>query len=80
MTLEECSISEKVIIKQIIADDQMTRRFMDIGMIEGTKVEKKYESYWNDPAAYYVRGAVIAIRKKDAQKIKVERINHEILL
>ena len=53
---------------------------MDIGMIEGTKVEKKYESYWNDPAAYYVRGAVIAIRKKDAQKIKVERINHEILL
>ena len=49
----------------------MKRRFMDIGILPGTRVQCIGESPLGDPSAYYVRGKVIAIRKVDAVGIKL---------
>jgi len=53
-------------------EGSMRRRFMDIGLIENTRVECLGRSPGGDPAAYLIRGAVIAIRSEDGRSIVVE--------
>ena len=48
------------------------RRFLDLGMIKGTKVVPLYRSPAGNPTAYLVRSAVIAIRGEDAAEISVK--------
>lgn len=50
----------------------LRRRFMDIGLVEGTPVGCIRKSPFGDPKAYLVRGAVFAIRKEDASEVFVE--------
>ena len=47
------------------------RRLMDLGLLPGTTIEVEMESAGGDPIAYRVRGAVIALRKSQAQLISV---------
>lgn len=48
------------------------RRMWDMGLVEGTTVESLFRSPLGDPTAYLVRGAVIALRKKDAARVLIE--------
>ena len=41
----------------------------DMGLIEGTSVECVGKSPLGDPAAYLVRGAVIALRSQESDRI-----------
>ena len=50
------------------------RRLQDLGLIEGTEVECVGIAPPGDPAAYLIRGAVIALRGKDTERIMVEVI------
>lgn len=52
--------------------DGMRRRLLDIGLVEGTVVECVGRSPSGDPAAYLIRGAVIAIRDRDTADILIE--------
>jgi hypothetical protein len=45
---------------------------LDLGLIQGTNVEALQRSPSGDPVAYYIRGAVIALRDEDANKILVQ--------
>ena len=47
------------------------RRLMDMGLIEGTAVTCLHRSPFGDPTAYLIRGTVIALRRKDADEIKI---------
>lgn len=53
----------------------MRRRLMDIGLIPETAVECLGRSPAGDPAAYLIRGAVIAIRDEDSAHIDIDRIH-----
>lgn len=72
VTLNKVSIGEIVKIKEINTLGTMRRRLQDIGMIEGTPVECLHRSPSGDPTAYLIRGAVIAIRAEDSEKIIIE--------
>ena len=50
----------------IEAEPAMRRRLLDIGLIPGTRVTCTAVSPAGDPAAYLIRGAVIALRGRDA--------------
>lgn len=50
----------------------MRRRLQDIGIIEGTEVQCLQKSFSGDPVAYLIRGAVIALRQEDSERILVE--------
>lgn len=52
----------------------MLRRFQDLGLIEGTTVECLMKSPLGDPGAYLIRGAVIALRRSDADAITIDRV------
>ena len=74
MYLCDMKIGEKGIIKNIEAKEDIKRRLLDIGLIKGTRVECILKSPFKDPTAYLIRGAIIAIRKEDCNKIEVELI------
>ena len=49
----------------------MRRRLFDLGLIPGTQVTCTARSPAGDPAAYLIRGAVVALRGRDAGEIRV---------
>lgn len=53
------------------AEGEIKRRMLDIGLVTDTWVEALRVSPVGDPKAFRIRGAVIALRKEDASKIRV---------
>ena len=49
------------------------RRMMDLGIVPGTEVRAELEGPGGDPTGYRIRGAVIALRRQQAERIQVER-------
>ncbi len=73
--LSDMKIGERAVIKELLSEDGIRGRLLDMGMIEGTMVECVGCSPGKDPCAYLVRGAVIAIRIRDGEQILIERGN-----
>jgi ferrous iron transport protein A len=61
-------------VNLLTAEGIIRRRFLDLGLINGTEVTALAKSPSGDPIAYLIRGAVIALRSEDASKILVETI------
>ena len=59
-------------VRGLAADESVRRRFLDLGLINNTKVEALHKSPAGDPVAYYIRGTVIALRLQEAAKIIIE--------
>ncbi|MDH3252574.1 MAG: DtxR family transcriptional regulator, partial [Ignavibacteria bacterium] len=52
---------------------QQRRRLMDLGVLPGTQVSAELRSAGGDPTAYLIRGALIALRDKQASTIHISR-------
>lgn len=50
------------------------RRMLDLGLIPGTEVSAEIRSPGGDPTGYAIRGAVIALRREQADSVQVERL------
>ncbi|MGI5894841.1 MAG: FeoA family protein [Candidatus Merdivicinus sp.] len=61
-------------VTQIGTGEAMRRRLGDLGLLEGTAVECLHRSLWGDPAAYLIRGAVIALRNTEGDQIRIAPI------
>ncbi len=68
LCLNQLKPGEEAVVTSISGEN---RRLRDLGLIEGTKVKCVLKSPLGDPAAYKIRGAVVAIRREDAADIKV---------
>jgi DtxR family Mn-dependent transcriptional regulator len=49
------------------------RRLFDLGVLPGSSVHAEMRSPSGDPTAYRVRGALVALRREQAQMIQIER-------
>ena len=66
---------QTAVISALNTTGSMRRRLLDIGLIEGTRVECLGKSPLGDPSAYLIRGAVIALRKDDCKNILISKFN-----
>ena len=73
-TLSSLRQGQSARVRSLRASGSMRRRFQDLGLIEGTLVECLGRAPLGDPCAYLIRGAVIALRKCDADAIAVEAL------
>ena len=64
---------EAATVGEILHTGDMRRRLQDIGLIRGTSVECVGRSPLGDPAAFRIRGAVIALRDSDTTLIGITR-------
>lgn len=70
-TLNNIKLNDTAIIQSLNCNPKLHRRFLDLGIIPGTKITPVYSSIFNDPTAYEVRGTIIAIRNEDSKNINV---------
>lgn len=74
ISLNDLSLNHYAKIENINCDGIDRRRFLDLGIIKGTKLKPILKSPSGDPIAYEIRKSVIAIRSEDAKKIKVVEV------
>ena len=72
ISLNEIKLGDKCRVTDVLVDDSMLRRFLDIGIIPGAMIEKILVGPFKGIAAYCVMGTIIAIRDVDSEGIKVE--------
>lgn len=72
LSLHDIFPQQSATVISVQADESMRRRLLDLGLTPGTEVKCLGSSPLGDPRAYLIRGAVIALRARDSQKILVE--------
>lgn len=60
------------VVQQLNTVGSMRRRLMDLGFLPGAAVVCVGYSPGGDPAAYGIRGAVIALRRADSAAVLVQ--------
>ena len=70
-SLNELNPGETAVVKELKTRGSSRRRLLDIGLVKDTKIECVGKSPAGDPAAFLIRGAVIAIRSEDMKDIVV---------
>lgn len=72
--LGELKKGERARIVSVQADQvEMSRRLLEMGLLEGSWVELVHEApFGGDPVAIRVRGALIALRRNEANFIEVD--------
>lgn len=73
-TLNNLRIDESGVVKSVNCAGNKKRRFLDIGIVSGTKITALFKSPGKNPIAYLIRGCVIAIRNEDAKDIVMHNI------
>lgn len=71
MNLWELKKGDSSFITGTDIDGNMRRRLQDIGFVNGSYVQCMGKSPLGDPSAYLVKGALIAVRQKEAKRIYV---------
>ena len=74
MNLSETKPNKQYIVTDISVNCGLLRRFLDIGIIKGTEIERLFDSPFGDPTAYLIKNSVIALRKSESDKIFVADI------
>ncbi|MGI5891140.1 MAG: FeoA family protein [Bacillota bacterium] len=73
LTLNKIPEGQMAIVTKLLSQGTMRRRLLDLGVVEGTKITCLQKSPAGDPIAYFIRGAVIALRSEDSSNILVEK-------
>ena len=71
MKLSQLNPGEHAVVTEILPAS-LTGRLRDLGLTDGTGIRCQFVSPMGDPAAYLFRGSVIALRKRDAERIWVD--------
>ena len=71
MTLSQLKTGESGQVGSLFIGGAMRRRLQDIGLVRGAFVRCIGCSPLGDPSAYLIKGALVAIRKKEAECIRL---------
>jgi ferrous iron transport protein A len=71
MTLDQLRPNKTATVIALKSEGADRRRMLDLGILPGTKVEVDMKSPLGDPTAYRIRGAVVALRREQAQLIEI---------
>lgn len=72
--LNDIKPGQHATVSSLRSTGSMRRRLLDIGLIENTDVECLGRSPGDDPTAFLIRGAVIAIRSEDCRNILIRAL------
>lgn len=72
MTIAELKIGQSGIISAVGGEGALRLRFLDMGLIPGTKVTLQKVAPMGDPIQIHLRGYELTIRLEDAGKITLK--------
>ena len=70
-TLDQLQPGVKARVTSLANTGTERRRFMDLGILPGARIEVELQNPLGDPTAYRIRGAVIALRREQANQIAI---------
>jgi len=71
LCLQDIPVGGTASVANLLTNGSIRRRLLDMGITAGTIATCVFESPFGDPRAYYIRGALIALREEDAACIQV---------
>ena len=71
-TLKDLKKYEKGIVKEIICNNHIHRRLLDMGLTPGTIVEMIKEAPLGDPLEFKLKNYLLSLRKSEASMVKIE--------
>jgi len=72
MTIDDLKIGQSGTIRKVGGEGALRLRFLDMGLIPGTKVQLQKIAPMGDPIQIQVRGYELTIRREDARKILLQ--------
>lgn len=72
-TLDKLPVGKAGVITKVGGEGALRLRFLDMGLIPGTKVNVYKIAPLGDPMEIHLRGYSLTIRKEDAANIEVDR-------
>ena len=73
MTIDDLKIGQEGTIATVGGEGALRLRFLDMGLIPGTRVQLRKVAPLGDPIQIQVRGYELTIRREDAKKIALRR-------
>lgn len=74
MTMNDLKIGQSGTIDQVGGEGSLRLRFLDMGLIPGTKVTLRKIAPMGDPIQIHVRGYELTLRREDAAKITLREV------
>ncbi|HUP81419.1 MAG TPA: FeoA family protein [Pirellula sp.] len=71
--LDELGLGESAVIIEIIGDDVVASRLMEMGLIEDEPISMVGRAPMGDPTEYSVRGYRISLRKNESTRVLVRK-------
>ena len=71
-TLDSLKEGEKAIIGDVIGDDAVAVRLMEMGLTEGEPIEVIGFAPMGDPIEFLIRGYRVSLRSSEAQRVQIE--------
>ena len=72
MTINDLKIGQSGIISAVGGEGPLRLRFLDMGLIPGTRVQLTKIAPMGDPIQIQLRGYEMSIRREDAMKLALE--------
>lgn len=72
-TLDRLRIGESAQVQQIIGDDDVAIRLMEMGLIPGAQVKVIGAAPLGDPLELDVRGYCLSVRKAEAARVEISQ-------
>lgn len=72
-SLADLAVNESGRVRTLLSSDSMRRRLLDIGLTKNTVVTCVGRSPAGDPIAFNIRGAIVALRRIDCEKVLIVR-------
>ncbi len=72
LPLDSLPRGQKATVITMLSSGNERQRCLDLGIVSGTNIEMLFESHCKNPKSYLIRGAVIALRNENANKILVK--------
>jgi len=74
ISLDELQRGESAVIAEIIGDDVVASRLMEMGLIEDEPIAMVGRAPMGDPTEYAVRGYRISLRKSESVRVLVRKV------
>ncbi|MCB2156003.1 ferrous iron transport protein A [bacterium] len=76
-TLAELAPGARARVLSLQVHGPQRRRLMDLGLIAGAEVYREFSSPFGDPVAFRVFDSLVALRREQAEAIRVQLIDSE---
>ena len=74
VTLDALQEGERALIVDVVGDDAISVRLMEMGLVEGEEVELGGFAPLGDPIEFGIRGYRLSLRSSEARRVQVQRL------